>query len=173
MEVTPSNCNVPLEQGSSSSHEDQSKPPSISFSGNLEEFRMVPLPDLINPDLLNLETCLPILDIPQPLQMIPPVEPSMNYPVTLLPQLQLDLAPEPIDINFMDMLKHQQQIVESEESKPKSLTLTRSPSMVTKGKAQVGDKEDRRILATPDSFFDEFPTDMFDCLEPLPNSSEW
>ncbi|XWS36978.1 hypothetical protein CRYUN_Cryun19dG0003800 [Craigia yunnanensis] len=154
---------------------DQSKRPS--FSGNSEEFRMVSLPDLIKPNLLNLETDLPILDI-GPFQMIPSLEPSVNYPVSLQPQLQLDLpilpecqdlAPEPFDLNFVGMFKHQEAF--GSESKPKSLT--RFSSAGIKGNAQIGKEEDRGNPANPDSFFDEFPTDMFDYLEPLPSSSEW
>ncbi|XWS51573.1 hypothetical protein CRYUN_Cryun12cG0188300 [Craigia yunnanensis] len=144
VEVPPCNC-IPLEQGSSS-HEDQSKRPS--FSANSEEFRMVPLPDLIKPDVLNLETVLPILDI-GPIQMIPSPEPSVNYPVSLLPQLQLDLpilpecqdlSPEPMDFNFVVMFKHQE--ASESESKPKSLT--RFSSAGIKGNAQIGKEEDRK-----------------------------
>ncbi|EOY22813.1 hypothetical protein QUC31_007926 [Theobroma cacao] len=173
VEVPPSNF-IPLEQGSSS-HHDQAKRPS--FSGNFEEFRMVPLPDLVQPDLPNLETGLPILDIAT-IQMIPSIEPSANYPVSLQPQLQLDLpsltqcqdlAPEPNGLNFEGMFKHQ----EASESDSKPKWFTRFPSTGMNNNAQIGKKEDRRNPAIPDSFFDEFPSDMFDYLDPLPNSSEW
>ncbi|XP_022737368.1 transcription factor DUO1-like [Durio zibethinus] len=173
VEVPLGNC-IPLEQGSSS-HENQSKRPS--FSGNSKEFRMMQLPDLIKPDLLNLETCLPILDI-EPVHMIQSMEPPLNYPASILPQLQLDLpilpecqdlTPEPIDFNFVSMFQNQ----EASESKTKPKSLTRFPSDGIKGSAQIGKKEDRVNPATPESFFDEFPTDMFDYLEPLPSSSEW
>ncbi|XVF08505.1 hypothetical protein REPUB_Repub07fG0009000 [Reevesia pubescens] len=167
LEVPPGNC-IPLEQGSSS-YEGLSKHPS--FSGNSEEFRMVPLPDLIKPDLLNLDTGL---------QMIPSIEPSVNYLVSLqelqldlpiLPECQ-DLAPEPIDFNFVGMFKHQE--ASEAENKPKPKPLTRFPSAGINSNAQIGKKEDGGNPATPpDSFFDEFPTDMFDYLEPLPSSSEW
>ncbi|XVE56426.1 hypothetical protein DITRI_Ditri04bG0008100 [Diplodiscus trichospermus] len=177
VEVPPCIC-IPLEQGSSSSsHEDQSKLPP--FSGNSEELVMVPLPALIKPDLVNMETALPMLDM-APIQMMTSVEPSMNYPASLLPQQELDipilpefqdLVPEPVDLNFSGMFKNQ--VASKSESKPKSLT--RYPSAGIKGNyAQIGKKEDRgNHSAISDSFFDEFPADMFDNLEPLPSSSEW
>ena len=70
----------------------------------------------------------------------------------------------------MGMFKNQE--ASESESKPKSLT--RFPSAGVKGNTEIGKKEDRENhTTTSDSFFDEFPTDMFDYLEPLPSSSEW
>lgn len=166
----PTSNSIPLEQGSSS-HEHHSK---------RQEFRMVPLPDLIKPDVLNLETSLSILDM-APIQMIPTIEPCVcvNYPAASLlsqPQLDLpifpecqDLAPESIDFNFVSMFKNKE--ASGSESKPTSLT--RPPSSGINGNAHFGKKEDRGNHTTiSDSFFDEFPTDMFDHLEPLPTSTE-
>ncbi|MBA0707794.1 hypothetical protein Golax_019807 [Gossypium laxum] len=149
VEVVPSN-GVPLEQGSSS-HQHP------FFPGNLEEFKMVPLPDLIKPDFLNMETGLSTLDI---------------EPIRMIPQLQLDLPilPDSFDFNFASMFNNQ----EASESESKPISLTKIPSAGIKGSdAELGKKENIGNSATPDSFFDEFPTDMFDCLEPLVSSSEW
>ncbi|GMI75659.1 hypothetical protein HRI_001235200 [Hibiscus trionum] len=141
VEVLPAN----FVQGSSS-HEDQFK-----RSLFMEEFQMVSLPDLIKPDLLNLETGLPVLDI-EPIRMIP-----LDLPI--LPECQ-DLALESFDYNCVGMFNNQS------ESKPKSLTKIPSAG----SHAELGNKEND---AAPDCFFDEFPTDMFDYLEPLPSSLEW
>ncbi|KAL4362785.1 hypothetical protein GQ457_04G014440 [Hibiscus cannabinus] len=154
VEVLPGNC-IPLVQGSS----------SHLCSGNfMEEFKMVSLPDLIKPDLLNLETGLPILDI-EPIRMVPPL--PLDLPI--LPEYQ-DLALESFDYNFVGMFNNLE--ASQSESKPKSLT--RIPSAGIKGSnVELGKKETLENDATPDCFFDEFPTDMFDYLEPLPCSLEW
>ncbi|KAE8711842.1 Small G protein family protein / RhoGAP family protein isoform 1 [Hibiscus syriacus] len=161
LEILPGNCMITLEEGSSS-HEDQTKRPL--YTGNLmEEFKMVPLPDLIKPDLLNLETSLlPIVDI-EPIQMIP-----LGLPI--LPECQ-DLAPESFDFNFVGMFNDLE--ASEHESKPKSLNKIPSAGM-NGNNGELGKKKNIfNDATTPDCFFDEFPTDVFDYLEPLPCSSEW
>ncbi|GLT83965.1 hypothetical protein SLE2022_022260 [Rubroshorea leprosula] len=164
----------------SSSWEDQIQvTESVSGLGNTEEFRMVPLPDLIKPEMLSMEIEFPILDA-APIQMFPSTESSLDYPLSHLPQPQLnfpvlplppfeDLAPKPSDHGFQDMFEHQ----EGSKSKNEQKLLTKLPSVGMEGNAQVAKKEDRGNPETPDSFFDEFPTDIFDYLEPLPSSLDW
>ncbi|GKV33868.1 hypothetical protein SLEP1_g42316 [Rubroshorea leprosula] len=166
-------------EGSSSCEDQIQVTESVSGLGNTEEFRMVPLPDLIKPEMLSMEIEFPILDA-APIQMFPSTESSLDYPLSHLPQPQLDfpvlplppfegLAPKPSDHGFQDMFEHQ----EGSKSKNEQKLLTKLPSVGMEGNAQVAKKEDRGNPETPDSFFDEFPTDIFDYLEPLPSSLDW
>ncbi|KAK9292793.1 hypothetical protein L1049_020773 [Liquidambar formosana] len=174
MREVPTTNFIPMEEESSSSRKDQSCLPSCL--GNSEMFKMVPLQDLVKPNWLNLETNLPTLEA-SPIHMMPSNESLPNCVFSQLPQPQLnlpflpesqELIPGPGDPDFLDLFDH---LEASEiESNPKVAIGSVAPKL--EGSAQNGRAGDNDAMI-PDSFFDNFPPDMFDCLEPLPSSSEW
>ncbi|KAF9622617.1 hypothetical protein IFM89_032516 [Coptis chinensis] len=151
-----------------SSSKDQSCQPS--YMENPEVIKMVPLQDLMSPALLSLEPKLPQFEF-TPTEKKPFIDhqPQFSFPPLPQPTLDLSLLPECQELvpgsntNLMDMLGNQY------ASAPDNGSQYFGP----RGSGQNGGKRDTDIPSTPDSFFDDFPTDMFDYIESLPSSSEW
>ncbi|KAF9602695.1 hypothetical protein IFM89_030583 [Coptis chinensis] len=157
---TSRQSSFPVEQESTS----KNQPCQPSYFGNPEVIKMVPLPDLMNSNLLSLEPNFPELEF-IPVEKKPCIEPQPHFSFPQLPQTTLDLpllqdrqdlVPGLGDANLLDMFG---------SSGPDTANL---PFL---GLKSSGRKRGR--AATPDSFFDDFPTDMFDYIESLPSSSEW
>ncbi|KAL5727911.1 hypothetical protein ACHQM5_001053 [Ranunculus cassubicifolius] len=157
-----------MEQGTSSSR-NHIQP----YMENPEALQMMPLlPDLMYPGLLSLEPNLsqleftpiekkPCMELPQPQFSFAqlPHPPTLDLPI--LPETNDQLAPALVDTgNLMDMFQDTQA--------PVNL-----PFLGLRGNGRNGGRGDGENPATPDSFFDDFPTDMFDYIESLPSSSEW
>ncbi|KAF8380544.1 hypothetical protein HHK36_028031 [Tetracentron sinense] len=166
----PKFSSIPMEEESSSAGHSC---PS-SYMGNSEVIKMVPLPDLVNPNLFNLETNLPQLEF-IPIEKKPFIEPPQQFSFPH-PQLDFPLLPESQDSvtvlgdpNFLDVFGRR----DASEPEGGPQFPVRLPFFGLEGIGQNGRRRDCDNPATPDSFFDDFPTDMFDYLEPLPSSSEW
>ncbi|PIA61754.1 hypothetical protein AQUCO_00200029v1 [Aquilegia coerulea] len=156
----PRPVSIAMEQSSSS----QNQTCQLSYLENPDVIKMVPLPDLMNPGLFSLETNLPQLEFtptekpctdPQPHFPFQLPHPTLDLP--LLPENQ-DLVPELGDSNLMDMFGHQE---------------TPGPDRGSHYSVNLPFLGYSDNPATPDSFIDDFPTDMFDYIESLPSSSEW
>ncbi|KAJ8650006.1 hypothetical protein MRB53_003029 [Persea americana] len=161
-------CSMPFQEESSNG---QCGEPMYSL-GNSDIIKMVPLPDLINPNFLNLETNLQAPDEFIHLDKKPCLDPSLQFPPTHFPQQPLDIPPLSwshdlttgfIDASFLDIYRDAS---EKDLQFPFELPFTQLDVNQHCTKRQDND------LTTPDSFFHDFPADMFDHLEPLPNSSE-
>ncbi|KAF5205687.1 Transcription factor duo1 [Thalictrum thalictroides] len=170
-EMAPRPLSIAMEQSSS-----QSQSCQLSYLEDPDVIKMVPLPDLMKPGLLSLETNLPQLEF-TPTEKKPCIEsqpqfsfqlphPTLDLP--LLPENQ-DLVPGLGDSNLMDMFGHQ----ETPGPDRGSHYSVNAPFIGLRGSSRNGGKGDCDNPATPDSFFDDFPTDMFDYIESLPSSSEW
>nr|DAD47714.1 TPA_asm: hypothetical protein HUJ06_017651 [Nelumbo nucifera] len=162
------------EVSSSSSSKDQNFPPS--YMENSEVIKMVPLPDLVNPNLLNLGTNnLTQLEY-TPMEKKPCVDPLSQFPFPQLPQPPLDLplpllpeSQELADTNLLNVFSRQMASEPDEDGPQLPLGLLSFGSEVNSQNSGRGDDNP----AMPDSYFDDFPTDMFDYLEQFPSSSEW
>lgn len=140
--------------------------------GNSDVIKMIPLPDLINPNLLNLETNLAAPIEFMNIEKKPCLDPSLQFSPTQFPEPPLDLPPLAAsydlisgfsDASFLDIYGDAS---EKELQFPLDL-----PYMELEVNQQCAKRQDNDLM-TPDSFFHDFPVDMFDHLEPLPNSSE-
>ncbi|KAG9441470.1 hypothetical protein H6P81_017324 [Aristolochia fimbriata] len=158
-----------------------------SSTHNSEAMSMVDLPDLISPNPLNIGTDHPPLEmIPmdqnpyleqQPLQ--PPL-PQLEFPFPQLPEPSLGIPLPPggqegdlcqgfVDPVFSDMFG----CCHGPPSE-NDLGFSSGFPALELDTGQNGVKLEAKINpSTPESFFDDFPTDMFDYLESLPSSSDW
>ncbi|KAF8412438.1 hypothetical protein HHK36_000402 [Tetracentron sinense] len=156
---------ISMEEASSSAG--RSCPPS--YMGNSEVIKMVPLPDLVNPNFFYLETTLPQLEF-TPIEKKPFIEqlpfPQLDFPLLYESQNHFTGLRNP---DYLDVFARK------DTSEPECMPQfpVRLPFFGSEGSSRNGGRGDNENPATPDSFFDDFPTDMFDYLEPLPNSSEW
>ncbi|XP_059633886.1 transcription factor DUO1 [Cornus florida] len=151
---------------------------SSSHFDNSEMIKMVPLPDLMNPNLLNFDPNL------LQLQFTPSEENICNesqpqFPFSVLPpplQSVLPLSFESQELvtrledpNFLDAFGHADA---SELGSVAHIQLVQ-PYCGQEGDCQNGGRGENDNPMTPDSFFDDFPADMFDHIEPLPSPSDW
>ncbi|KAH7537817.1 hypothetical protein FEM48_Zijuj03G0133500 [Ziziphus jujuba var. spinosa] len=154
--------------------------PCHSFQPNYayldsEELRMVPLPDLEKPNLINLETDLHILE-GTPIQRVASIDSSPYCPLSQPSQSQLDSSVlpqnqeinlEPTGSNLFDMFEQQEAPPESESGQE---FFNRLPSLGFMGKTPTGLVESTST-ETLNNFFEDFPPEMIDYLEALPSSS--
>ncbi|KAL6985953.1 hypothetical protein U1Q18_019327 [Sarracenia purpurea var. burkii] len=147
----------------------------------------MPLPDLIiTPNLINLDPNLPSLDSPSTVTY-DEIKPSSETPLHLffpqLPNPNLDLpllSPENYDpslelaaaVDFLDSFAIRRD-VKLENVSQLNLASRFLGELEGAGTGVGRDcgGGDREELATPDSFFDELPDDIFDYLEEIPGSS--
>ncbi|XP_059659071.1 transcription factor DUO1-like [Cornus florida] len=173
LQVIVPNYATPMKEDSSS----HCQSCSSSNMGNPEPIKMVPLPDLFNPNLPNITTTLPILDITDTDHNKPSIETTLQFPFTQLPQPRLDLPLLPEgQHDFVEGLCEPNNFL-LDVFMQRELEIVAQPGFVSPLVDLDGDveKEEGRgendKLATPDSFFDDFPADMFDYIEPIPSSS--
>ncbi|OVA04675.1 SANT/Myb domain [Macleaya cordata] len=142
---------------------------SSSYIGNPEVIKMVALPDLVKPSSLNLEPSLPEIEFPS-IERKPYIDllPQFSFPQLPEPVLDLPLLSENQDL-VLDVFGHRE-ISEPENGSQFSVGL---PFFGLGNSDRNNVKGEGDNPTTPDSFFDDFPTDMFDYMEPLPSSSEW
>ncbi|XP_068644924.1 transcription factor DUO1-like [Aristolochia californica] len=174
----PRPSTVPFNQENSMG---QSSQPSCTE--NSEDMKMVDLPDLISPNPLHMHTDCPSLEI-TPIDQNPYLEhplplppPQLQFPFPQLPEpppLGIPLPPEGQDLcqGFVDPIFSDVFGCHN----PGSENDLRFPSgfpALELDTGQNGVKLEEKNPSTPDSFFDDFPTDMFDYLESLPSSSDW
>jgi myb proto-oncogene protein len=154
---------------SSSSEESSARAQSCSSSciENSDMIKMVPLPDLVNPRLLTFETNFihqefsPAEKNPSYIESQPQIPFSQQPELTFSPESQ-ELLARLEDPNIFEMfgpldtcgLGNGAQLFELVES------------------CRTGANETIDSSITPDSFFDDFPTDVFDHIEPPPSPSE-
>jgi myb proto-oncogene protein len=134
---------------------------------------MVPLPDLVNPKLLNLETNLIHHEF-SPAEKHPSfIESQTQIPFILQPELTFspesqDLLARLEDPNIFEMFG---QLDASGLGNGSQLSI--GPQLFELvGSCRTGANEKIDNSITPDSFFDDFPTDVFDHIEPPPSPSE-
>ncbi|KAE9617292.1 hypothetical protein Lal_00034364 [Lupinus albus] len=144
-----------------------------SYIDKTKEIKMVHLPDLTKPNYQNhyLDSDLNAMEVKDtPFDMVPATsfasssgynfpqlpEPQMDYP--LFPGCH-DLAPVPFDPNFIDIFE----LKSCPESVCSQKLVTRLPTLGIEGSCQN---------TIPSGFFEEFPTEMLECFEHLPTSSE-
>uniref|UniRef100_A0A5B6YJ24 Uncharacterized protein n=1 Tax=Davidia involucrata TaxID=16924 RepID=A0A5B6YJ24_DAVIN len=166
---------------SSTEEESSSKSQSCSSSSyidNSEMIKMVPLPDLVNPNFLNFEQILLQPEFTPP-EKNPCNESQSQVPFTVIPPLQSasplllesqELVARLGDPNFF--LDAFGQADASALGNGAHLPLVQ-PYFGPEGCCQSGGRGENENPGTPDSFFDDFPADMFDHIEPLPSPSEW
>ncbi|PIA27296.1 hypothetical protein AQUCO_08100025v1 [Aquilegia coerulea] len=154
----------------------QSQSCQLSYLENSDVIKMVPLPDLMNPGgLLSLETNLPQLEF-TPTEKKPCIDPQPHFSFQLpQPTLDVQLLPESQDLvlglgdsNLMDMFGHQET-----PGLDRGSHSVNAPFLGLRGSSRNGGKGDSDNPATPDSFFEDFPIDMFDYIESFPSSSDW
>ncbi|KAJ0110826.1 hypothetical protein Patl1_00143 [Pistacia atlantica] len=163
---------------SSMEEELSSKAPSCS-SSNMEKagtIKMVPLPDLVNPKLLHFDAHFELT--PYENYPCPDSQLQIPFPNILQPQQDLTFSPDSQELlagledpHFFDVfgpvdapqLTNGAQLP-VEESFLKPVRSFRNDVIV---------KEEYDNPVNPDAFFDDFPTDMFDHIEPLPSPSDW
>ncbi|KAL6005083.1 hypothetical protein ACLOJK_005644 [Asimina triloba] len=157
------------------------KPPSCVGSSDVIE--MVRLPDLLNnSNTLRAETSSPFFEyknndmkpssdfLPQLSYVQIPLQPALDFP--FFPECQ-DPTTGLVDdssssSSFLDIFAGR------ESSEPVNSTcFAMGLPFTDPGAGKHGSRRDDDIPKTPDSFFDDFPADMFDQLEPLPISTEW
>lgn len=162
---------------SSSTEEDSSsKAQSLSSStyiDNPEPIKMVPLPKLLNPNLLAFDQNLLQLDF-APIEKKPYIDhsppPLSNFP-RLEPELPLGLESQELetrlgDPNFLDVFG------QAESSEIIHLPYASPGFGAERRYVNVGSGENEKPV-TPDSFIDDFPMDIFDQIEMLPSPSDW
>ncbi|KAA8520463.1 hypothetical protein F0562_014719 [Nyssa sinensis] len=135
-----------------------------SYIDNSEIIKMVSLPDLVNPNLLNFEQNLLRLEFTPPGKN-PWDDSQLHVPFTTIPALQS----VPGDPNFLNAMGH----ADASEF-GNAAHLPHVQPYFGQERCHQGDgRGENDNPVTPDSFFDDFPTDMFDHIEPLPSPSEW
>ncbi|XP_059461991.1 transcription factor DUO1-like [Corylus avellana] len=142
-----------------------------SYPENSQEYKILEMPNLVRPNPKILGANLAIHEA-TPIDMAGSLASSSEDPFSQLSQSQVDLSLipecreftlEPCDPNFLGMFR------QSETSGTESgLKFTATmPTLELTSNAQNGyQQEGNENPPSPDIFFD----DMFDCLEPLPNS---
>ncbi|KAK3039524.1 hypothetical protein RJ639_028106, partial [Escallonia herrerae] len=158
------------EEGSSS----VCQPCSSSSIANTVMTNMVALPELTNPNLVNTITSIPLLD--QITQMA--AKPLYDDPQIGISFTQLPILPETHEgygvglgeSNFSDEFMNQE-APELLENAPvhKIIGSTLGFMDGTPG-CDVGRFGGDHSLVNPDSFFEDFPVDMFEYIEPVPSS---
>ena len=165
----------------SASMEEDLTSKSSSYIDNSEMVKLVGLPDMVEPNLPAFETNLFQLQFNHGDQKSPCMEESQSqfsFPHLPQPQPVLTLSPESQELvarldnpNFFDVFGDQgvSQELGNGAQLPVEPTFFELESCKSCGKLKENPM-------TPDSFFDDFPTDMFDHmepLEPLPSPSDW
>ncbi|CAK9149375.1 unnamed protein product [Ilex paraguariensis] len=165
---------------SSTDEESSSKTQSCSspYIENLATIRMVPLPELLNPNLLNFEqNQLRVEFIPTEKNPCNDSQLQLSFPNIPQPQSELALPVESQEFigrlgnsDFLDWFGGHTNASELGDDAQIPIVLP----CFGQGNCQNGEeRENGNSVTTPDSFIDDFPMDMFDQLEPLPSPSEW
>ncbi|KAJ6335057.1 hypothetical protein OIU78_011818 [Salix suchowensis] len=145
----------------SSSMEEES-----SYFDNPEQIRMMPLPSLVKTELpdggyANLSQYEPLSTIPFP----------------QIPQLQPDLLFSPESHELLARLDDPYFLsVLGTADTPElggAAQFSLGPPLFDPVSGCVNSAADVTNHVTPDTLFDEFPSDMFDLIEPLPSPSDW
>ncbi|GMP62050.1 hypothetical protein CsSME_00024300 [Camellia sinensis var. sinensis] len=167
LHVVPTNTEAPKFSYSSMEEESSSKSRSCcsSLLDNSHTIKMVPLPDLLNPNMLNCDQNLLQLkfNLVDQKNRINESQPQVPFPI--IPELQPDDplglgSRELMDPTFLDVFGN---VDASDIGDMAQLPLV----------LPCGRRGENENPATPDSFFNDFPTDIFDHMEPLPSPSEW
>lgn len=124
---------------------------------------MVNLPDLTKPNYQNFEGDLNAVEVNEvtPLHMVPSFESSTEYSFPPLPEPQMDfpLFPEPSDPNLFGVLENKKC---SEYACSQKLG-TELPALGLEGSSQS---------KSPNGFFEDIPTEIFEYFEHIPISPE-
>ncbi|XP_040991369.1 transcription factor DUO1 [Juglans microcarpa x Juglans regia] len=150
---------------------------SSSFMENSEMIRMVPLPDLVNPKLLNFDTSLIHHEF-SPAKKSPFIESQVRQiPFSQIPQPQPDVTFSPESQELLARLEDPSIFDMFGTLDASGLGNGAQLPIGTQlfepvGSCRNGTKEKIDIPITPDSIFDDFPTDVFDHIEPAPSSSD-
>ena len=146
---------------------------SSTYIDNPEPIRMVPLPELLNPNLLAFEQNLLQLDF-TPIEKKPYIDhsppPLSTFP-QLEPELPLGLESQELetrlgDPNFLDVFG------QAESSDIIQLPYV-SPGFGAERRYEIDGSRENEKPVTTDSFIDDFPMDIFDQIEMLPSPSDW
>ncbi|KAG5251399.1 myb-related protein [Salix suchowensis] len=137
-----------------------------SYFDNPEQIRMMPLPSLVKTELpdggyANLSQYEPLSTIPFP----------------QIPQLQPDLLFSPESHELLARLDDPYFLsVLGTADTPElggAAQFSLGPPLFDPVSGCVNSAADVANHVTPDTLFDEFPSDMFDLIEPLPSPSDW
>ncbi|GMN65224.1 hypothetical protein TIFTF001_034301 [Ficus carica] len=174
--AVPTHHEVPSTEGrifpSSSEGESSSKALSSTSSFNPNsDIKMVSLPDLINPKLLNVEQ-----DLGQPSFHRTEKDPHIDsqpldpFPPMLQSQSDLTFPSEGLGDPYFDVFGS---LEASQLGSGEELPFGIPPFLEPAGSSRT----DRTMpkfddCTTPDGFFDDFPVDMFDQIESLPSPPE-
>ncbi|MCL7039130.1 hypothetical protein MKW94_002789 [Papaver nudicaule] len=166
----PSLCPITMQEDPASMS--NSCQPS-SYMGNNVPIKMVALPDLVKPNNLNNMDILSEMELPPTIERKPfndqPQPLPFAFPQLPVPELDIPLLSETQDLD-LDVFGRGE-ICEPENGSQFPLDL---PFFGLGNADRDLVKGGSLNTETPDSFFDDFPPDMFDYMEPpLPNSFQW
>ncbi|KAI3889899.1 hypothetical protein MKX03_017822 [Papaver bracteatum] len=143
------------------------------YMGNNVPIKMVALPDLVKPNNLNNMEILPEIELPSTTERKPfidqPQPLQFAFPQLLEPELDIPLLSENQNLDLDVFGRGEISEPENGSHFPLDLPFFRLGNTdrdLVKGSSINTE--------TPDSFFDDFPPDMFDYMEPpLPSSFHW
>lgn len=157
--------------------ESSSKDHSCS-SSNREKagtIKMVPVPALVNPKLLHFDAAHSVLT---PFENNPCTDSQLQIPFPDITQTQHDLTFSPEsqellagleDPHFFDVFGP----VDASQLSNEVPLPVEEPFLKPMRSFRNAVKDENDNLVNPDAFFEDFPTDMFDHIEPLPSPSDW
>ncbi|KAJ8747049.1 hypothetical protein K2173_011294 [Erythroxylum novogranatense] len=164
------NLEAPPLFSSSIEEESSSKAQSCSSSyiNNREPIQMAPLPDFIKPELSSCSGML-VQVKEEPYTQLP-------FPQVLQPQPELTFSPANQEllarIDDPYLLDAFGAVDPTEPGNGAQLSLGTSLFDPT-ASCSYGSRDVKNPPTPPDTFFDDFPADMFDHIETLPNLSGW
>lgn len=155
-----------MEEESSSKHQSCL---SSNMMGNTELITMAPLPEMINPKLLHFGASYENNPCTEPVLQI-------HFPQISQPQQDLPFSPESQELlarledpYFFDVLGP---VDAPPELSNEAQLPAGQPFLKPETSSRTGLEDENDKSVNPDAFFDDFPTDMFDHIEPLPSPSD-
>ncbi|KAK6918633.1 Transcription termination factor, mitochondrial/chloroplastic [Dillenia turbinata] len=155
------------------------QPCSSSYMESSEMVKMFGLPELVTTDTIKFDATIAQLEFSIKAENSSmDMESESQNPFPQLPQLEPDLALSPEsqeliarleDPSFMEVFGQRDL---PELGTGENLSVDLPMPGIQESYATDGTKESVDTV-TPDTFFDDFPTDMFDHIESLPSPSDW
>ena len=136
--------------------------------------KMVPLPELAKPDLLHCEQDFLQPEF-NPAEKNPAEEPQAFIPFPIIPDLEPDLPLEMGSQELASVLGSPnllEMFGNADASDVENLPQIPLVPPYLGDEGQDG-REDNGNSSIPDSFFSDFPADVFGHIEPLPSPSDW
>ncbi|WRX10908.1 SANT/Myb domain - like 10 [Theobroma cacao] len=146
---------------------------SSSYIDNSETTKLEQLPDLVNPKLYNIDANGAQLELMSRGQNpYAEAQPQFFFPQILQPQPYLTLSLESQDLLAKFEDPYFSQVFAPMDVPELGSGHVGQPFLEPVRCSGFGAREETDNPVTPDTFFDDFPADMFDHMEPLPSPSE-